>query len=98
MIITGLLVGFMTFTALVILVEKLPITIRYFVFGHHLISDVLGTLIALLFLPVRGTVTLLSAVTFCLLFTVYLSIRRVSHGWKRINITRTGIKIGKGSN
>jgi len=96
MIFTGLLIGLMTLIVFIILVEKLPGNVRYFVFGHHLLSDVLATGIVLTFLPVTGTITLLSAMTFCLLFTVYLFVRRKSHGWKRINIVKTGVTIERG--
>jgi len=93
MILTGLLIGAMTVSAFIILVEKLPKNLRFYIFGHHLLTDIIGTLMALTFLPVTGTVTLLSAATFCLLFTVYLSVRRKSHGWKRIEINNKGIGI-----
>lgn len=94
---TGLLIGVMTLIALIILIEKLPKKVRYFIFGHHLLSDIFATGIVLSFLPVTGTVTLLSAVTFCLLFTIYLFVRRKAHGWKRISIIKTGIKIENGN-
>ena len=90
MIETGFIIGTMSFLAIVILVEKLPLKIKAIAFGHHLLTDLLFTALAFTLFPVTGAATLLSASTFCLLFTVYIFIRRNSIPWKRIHFK--GIK------
>ncbi len=84
MITTGIIIGTMTFLAVMILVEKLPKKIKPYVFGHHLATDIFFSGIAFMVFPVTGAATLLSAATFCLLFTVYIFIRRTTVPWKRI--------------
>ncbi len=93
MIETGLIIGLMSFFAVVILVEKLPEKIKPFVFGHHLASDILFTAVAFSIFPVTGAATLLSASTFCLLFTLYIFLRRKSVTWKRITFDGLRIKF-----
>jgi len=97
MIETGFIVGVMTFIALIILVEKLPKNVRVFIIGHHLLSDIIATLFAMMVLPVNGVVSLLSAATVCLLFTLYLVYRRKNHPWKRLCLSKSGIKIETGN-
>jgi len=93
LITTGLIIGTMTFLAVMILVEKLPKKIKPFVFGHHLATDILFSGIAFIVFPVTGAATLLSAATFCLLFTLYIFIRRTSISWKRFSFTGGRFKI-----
>jgi hypothetical protein len=61
---TGLIIGCMSFLAIVILVEKLPKKIKPFVLGHHLLADIFFTALAFIALPMTGATTLLSASTF----------------------------------
>jgi len=93
MIETGLIIGTMTFLAVMILVEKLPKKIKPYVFGHHLATDIFFSGIAFMVFPVTGAATLLSAATFCLLFTVYIFIRRSSISWKRFSFENGKFKI-----
>ena len=44
-------------------------------------TDIIGTFIAYSLLPVVGLATLISAATFCLIFTVYLHYRRSNTEW-----------------
>ncbi|MBC8323754.1 MAG: hypothetical protein H8E70_09320 [Candidatus Marinimicrobia bacterium] len=93
MILTGVIIGVMTFSAVVIFVEKLPKLIKPFIFGHHLITDVFFTAISFSVFPVTGSATLLSASTFCLLFTLYILLRRSAYTWKRILFTHGKFSI-----
>jgi len=90
---TGLIIGTMSFLAIVILVEKLPNKIKPFILGHHLLSDIFFTGIAFLVFPITGAATLLSASTFCLLFTIYIFIRRATYPWKRIHFENWKMQI-----
>ena len=92
---TGLIIGCMSFLAIVILVEKLPKKIKPFVFGHHLLADIFFTALAFIALPMTGATTLLSASTFCLLFTLYIFVRRSTYPWKQIQIKKWKIQIIK---
>ena len=92
---TGLIIGCMTFLAIVILVEKLPKKIKPFVLGHHLLADIFFTALAFIALPMTGATTLLSASTFCLLFTLYIFVRRSTYPWKQIQIKKWKIQIIK---
>ena len=92
---TGLIIGCMSFLAIVILVEKLPKKIKPFVLGHHLLADIFFTALAFIALPMTGATTLLSASTFCLLFTLYIFVRRSTYPWKRIQIKKWKIQIIK---
>ena len=85
---TGLIIGCMSFIAIVILVEKLPKKIKPFVLGHHLLADIFFTALAFIALPMTGATTLLSASTFCLLFTLYIFVRRSTYPWKQIQIKK----------
>lgn len=93
MIETGLIIGTMSFLAVVILVEKLPKKIKPFIFGHHLATDIFFSGIAFMVFPVTGAATLLSAAAFCLLFTIYIFIRRNTIHWKRISFDDWKFKI-----
>jgi len=93
MIETGLIIGTMSFLAVVILVEKMPKKIKPFLYGHHLATDIFFTGIAFLVFPVTGAATLLSASTFCLLFTIYIFIRRSTFPWKRVSFEGGKFKI-----
>ena len=95
MLITGLIIGCMSFLAIVILVEKLPKKIKPFVLGHHLLADIFFTALAFIALPMTGATTLLSASTFCLLFTLYIFVRRSTYPWKQIQIKKWKIQIIK---
>ena len=90
---TGLIIGCMSFLAIVILVEKLPKKIKPFVLGHHLLADIFFTALAFIALPMTGATTLLSASTFCLLFTLYIFVRRSTYPWKQIQIKKWKIQI-----
>ena len=92
---TGLIIGCMSFLAIVILVEKLPKKIKPFVLGHHLLADIFFTALAFIALPMTGATTLLSASTFCLLFTLYIFVRRSTYPWKQIQIKKWKIQIIK---
>ena len=87
MLTTGIIIGTMTFLAVMILVEKLPNKIKSFVFGHHLTTDIFFSGIAFMVFPVTG------AATFCLLFTLYIFIRRSSIPWKRFSFENGKFKI-----
>jgi len=93
MIETGLIIGTISFLAVVILVEKMPKKIKPFLYGHHLATDIFFTGIAFLVFPVTGAATLLSASTFCLLFTIYIFIRRSTYPWKRVSFEGGKLKI-----
>lgn len=93
MIKTGLIIGTMSFLTIVILIEKLPNKIKLFVFGHHLLTDLLLTALAFSLFPVAGAATLLSASTFCVLFTVYIFLRRKSIPWKRVHFEKWRFQI-----
>ena len=93
MLTTGIIIGTMTFLAVMILVEKLPNKIKSFVFGHHLTTDIFFSGIAFMVFPVTGAATLLSAATFCFLFTLYIFIRRSSIPWKRFSFENGKFKI-----
>ncbi len=81
MILTGLVAGSMTAAAFILLIEKANPTIRALLIGHYLLTDIVGTLISFSLLPVVGTATLISACTFCLAFTLYLSHKRRTAEW-----------------
>jgi len=93
MIETGLIIGTFSFLTIVILIEKLPNKIKLLVFGHHLLTDLLLTVLAFSLFPVTGAATLLSASTFCVSFTVYIFLRRRSIPWKRVHFERWRIRI-----
>jgi len=93
MIEVGLIIGTMTFLAVMFLVEKLPKKIKPFLFGHHLATDIFLSGMAFMVFPVTGAATLLSAATFCLLFTLYIFIRRSSIPWKRFSFEDGKFKI-----
>lgn len=86
MIITGIIMGIMTFTAMIILVEKLPKRLKMLVYGHHLLSDLLFTGFCFTLFPLTGTATLINAAVFCLLFSSYLAIRRQIKPWIRVKL------------
>ena len=73
---TGLLAGLMALIGTAILIEKLSISLRRFVFRHHLITDVTFTLVGIMVLPVAGIATLITSLTYMILFSLYLSRRR----------------------
>ena len=75
-VLIGILVGCMTVFGFIMLIEKSSPLIRKLLIGHYLFTDIVGTIIAYTFLPVVGLVTLISAGTFCILFTGYLQYRR----------------------
>ncbi|MBC8437061.1 hypothetical protein H8D85_01910 [bacterium] len=77
-ILVGILVGCMTVFGFIMLIEKSGPVIKKLLIGHYLFTDIIGTMIAYTFLPVVGLVTLISAGTFCILFTLYLQYRRAT--------------------
>ena len=81
MILTGFVAGSMTAAAFILLMEKANPTIKSLLVGHYLLTDVVGTMISFSLLPVVGTATLISACTFCLIFTLYLSHKRRTTEW-----------------
>ena len=81
MILTGLVAGSMTAAAFILLIEKANPKIRALLVGHYLLTDIVGTIISFSLLPVVGTATLISACTFCLVFTLYLSYKRRTIEW-----------------
>ena len=82
--VVGLITGSMTAAAFILLVEKTPPKVKALLIGHYLVTDIVGTLIAYSLLPVVGVATLLSAATFCLVFTLYLSYKRRTTEWLTI--------------
>jgi hypothetical protein len=96
-LITGIAIGVMTALMFIILVEKLPPTLKELVLGHHLFSDVLFTAFTLGLLPVTGALTLLSAATVAVLFSLYLAVKRRTHPWRRIVIRRGWVRIDRHS-
>ena len=84
MIMTGLVAGSMTAAAFILLIEKSNPTIKALLIGHYLLTDIIGTMISFSLLPVVGTATLISACTFCLIFTLYLSYKRRTTKWLTI--------------
>ncbi len=95
MILSGFTAGFLMFLMIIILIEKLPINFKPFIFGHHFLSDIIVTLFAMLIMPVNGVTAMVASSAFCLLFSVYLYIRRKSAECKIISISKHGIKIRK---
>jgi len=85
MILTGLVAGSMTAAAFILLIEKSNPTIKALLVGHYLVTDIVGTMISFSLLPVVGTATLISACTFCLVFTLYLSYKRRTTEWLTIS-------------
>jgi hypothetical protein len=81
MILTGLFTGFLAMVAFAILIEKMWLPARKLVFKHHLISDVAFTAVTLFLFPVIGIATLLTALSFMILFSIYLQIRRRRYGY-----------------
>ncbi len=77
-LIAGLFAGAMSAIAFIFLIEKAGPTLKRLLIGHYLFTDIVGTLIAFTLLPVVGLATLVSASTFCLIFTLYLGQRRKS--------------------
>ncbi len=75
-LITGLVSGTLTAAVAIILIEKMIPSIRRLLIGHYVITDIAGTYLSYCILPVVGLATMISAATFCLLFTIYLFIRR----------------------
>jgi len=86
MLMVALVMGILTFTATVILIEKLPAWIRELVYGHHLLSDLLFTIVSLSVFPVTGAATLISSALYCLLISAYLSVNRKTKPWSRVVI------------
>ena len=80
-VITGGVAGLMTALAFILLIQKAGPTLQKLLIGHYLITDIVGTFIAYSLLPVVGLATLISAATFCLIFTVYLHYRRSNTEW-----------------
>ncbi len=91
-LINGMVVGSITVLAVIFLVEKSPKSVKSFIFGHYLLSDILGTMFALMILPVNGITSLMAAASFCLIFTLYLSFRRNTYPWKRFDIKKLRIE------
>lgn len=86
MILTGFIAGTMTAAAFILLIEKSSPTIKALLIGHYLLTDIIGTMISFSLLPVVGTATLISACTFCLLFTMYLHYKRRNTQWMTISM------------
>lgn len=93
MIETGVIIGAASFGAIVIIIEKMPVRIKPFVFGHHLLTDLGLTALAFAWFPVTGAATLLAASTFCLLFTAYIFLRRRKYPWKRLHWDKWRFRI-----
>ena len=80
-IISGLIAGLMTCAAFILLIEKAGPTLQALLIGHYLLTDIVGTFIAYSFMPVIGLATLVSAASFCLIFTSYLHYKRRTIQW-----------------
>jgi len=72
----GFVVGLLTVFGFIMLIEKSSPLVKKLLIGHYVLTDIIGTAIAYLFLPVVGLVTLVSAGSFCLFFTMYLQYQR----------------------
>jgi len=81
MIQTGLFAGVLAVIGTAIIIEKVPMTLRRLVFKHYLLSDLFFTGVALLLLPVKGMATLLTSLTYMILFSLYLMRRRKKYGF-----------------
>lgn len=86
MILTGLVAGSMTAAAFILLMQKANPTIKSLLVGHYLFTDIMGTMISFSLLPVVGTATLISACTFCLIFTMYLNYQRRNTEWITVSM------------
>jgi len=82
----GITMGLLEFTAVIILVEKLPLWLKRLVLGHHLLSDILFFAMAIAVFPLTGAATIVSASIFALLCSGYLATRRKSHPWTKIQL------------
>jgi hypothetical protein len=82
MIQTGLFAGTLAVIGTSIIIEKIPIVFRRWIFKHYLFSDLFFTGVALLLLPVKGMATLLTSLTYMILFSLYLMWRRKAYGFK----------------
>ena len=81
MITVGIVAGTMTAAAFILLIEKASPTIKSLLIGHYVFTDIAGTMISFSLLPVVGAATLISACTFCLIFTLYLHYQRKHTKW-----------------
>ena len=77
-IISGLISGVISVLVLIILIEKVNPTIRKLLIGHYVFTDIVGTCLAYMLLPVVGLATIVNAGTFCIIFTGYLHLKRKS--------------------
>ena len=85
-LLTGLIAGGMTASAFILLVQKAGSTLKSLLIGHYLLTDIIGTFIAYSLLPVVGLATLISAGSFCLIFTLYLHYQRSNTQWQTIGM------------
>jgi|TARA_Y100000310_G_scaffold140482_1_gene139937 hypothetical protein len=74
----GLIAGTLTSLAFILLIEKSSPTIKKLLLGHYLFTDIVGTLLAYIALPVVGLATMVNAATVCIIFTTYLYWRRTT--------------------
>lgn len=86
MLATGIAMGLILFATFAVLVEKLPSWLKQLTLGHFLVTDILFTALSFLVFPVVGAATLISTGVFCLLITLYLSIRRSTTSYTRIEL------------
>tara|TARA_B100001250_G_scaffold410173_1_gene436065 strand:- start:245 stop:529 length:285 start_codon:yes stop_codon:yes gene_type:complete len=86
MIMVGFVAGSMTAAAFILLIEKANPTIKSLLIGHYVLTDIIGTMISFSLLPVVGAATLISACTFCLIFTLYLHYQRRNAQWTTISM------------
>jgi|TARA_Y100000310_G_scaffold269711_1_gene283085 hypothetical protein len=74
----GLVAGTLTALAFILLIEKSSPKIKKLLLGHYLFTDIVGTALAYIALPVVGLATMVSASTVCILLTTYLYWRRTT--------------------
>jgi len=72
----GLIAGSLTAAAFILLIEKSSYTLKRLLLGHYVFTDIVGTFLAYVALPVVGLATMINAATVCLIFTTYLYWRR----------------------
>jgi hypothetical protein len=84
MILSGLVSGAFTALALILLVEKSPPKIKQLLLGHYLFTDIVGTMLAYVFLPVVGLATMISASMVCVVLSLYLYLRRLNSAYTTV--------------
>ncbi|MAG50196.1 hypothetical protein CL621_00980 [archaeon] len=89
-VITGLISGTLTAAVAVVLIEKTSIIIKRLLIGHYVVTDIFCTYLAYSMLPVVGLATMISSAVFCLIFTVYLYVKRQKNDYITIAQLITG--------